>query len=123
MHDATQRFDVIVVGGGPMGLSTAYHLGKRKARTLVLEQFTFVNQLGSSAGVSRQFRIPYPDAYMVKRVKQSIPNWDELQGLTPQPLMDTVGTLVRRSVSQVDRGQYPRRRERRPRGAATRPLE
>ncbi|MBN3780530.1 MULTISPECIES: FAD-dependent oxidoreductase [Burkholderia] len=93
MHDATHRYDVIVVGGGPMGLSTAYHLGKRKARTLVLEQFTFVNQLGSSAGVSRQFRIPYPDAYMVKLVKQSIPYWDELQGLTPLPLMDTVGTL------------------------------
>ncbi|MFZ6870552.1 FAD-dependent oxidoreductase [Undibacterium sp. Di27W] len=91
--DNENHFDVVVIGGGPMGLSTAYHLSKRKARTLVLEQFTFINQLGSSAGVSRQFRIPYPDEYMVKLVKQSIPYWDELQSLTPVPLMDKVGTL------------------------------
>lgn len=91
--NSDQHFDVVVIGGGPMGLSTAYHLSKRKARTLVLEQFTWLNQLGSSAGVSRQFRIPYPDAYMVKLVKQSIPYWEELQSLTPVSLMDEVGTL------------------------------
>ncbi|MFZ6722412.1 FAD-dependent oxidoreductase [Undibacterium sp. Ji49W] len=91
--NSDKHFDVIVIGGGPMGLSTAWHLSKRKVTTLVLEQFTFINQLGSSAGVSRQFRIPYPDEYMVKLVKQSIPFWDELQSLTPAPLMDEVGTL------------------------------
>ncbi|MFM2343690.1 MAG: hypothetical protein RLZZ210_298 [Pseudomonadota bacterium] len=90
-HD--EHYDVIVIGGGPMGLSTAYHLSKRNTKTLVLEQFTLLNQLGSSAGVSRQFRIPYPEEYMVKLVKQSIPFWDELQSLTPVPLMDKVGTL------------------------------
>jgi sarcosine oxidase/sarcosine oxidase/L-pipecolate oxidase len=84
---------VIVIGGGPMGLSTAFHLSKRKSRTLVLEQFTFFNQLGSSAGMSRQFRLPYPEAYMVKLVKQSIPFWEELESLTPTTLRDKVGTL------------------------------
>lgn len=76
-----------------MGLSATYHLSKRNTRTLMLEQFTFFNQLGSSAGVSRQFRIPYPEEYMVKLVKQSVPFWDELQSLTPAPLRDKVGTL------------------------------
>lgn len=84
---------MIVIGGGPIGLSTAYHLSKRRIRTLVLEQFTFFNQLGSSAGVSRQFRIPYPEEYMVKLVKQSEPYWEELQSLTPVLLRDKVGTL------------------------------
>ena len=88
-----RQYDVIVIGGGPMGLSTAFHLSKRKVRTLLLEQFTFFNQLGSSAGMSRQFRLPYPEAYMVKLVKQSIPFWDELQSLTPTTLLDKVGTL------------------------------
>src|ERR1041385_56808 len=88
-----RNYDVIVIGGGPMGLSTAFHLSRRKARTLLLEQFTFFNQLGSSAGMSRQFRLPYPEAYMVKLVKQSIPFWDELQSLTPTTLLDKVGTL------------------------------
>ena len=87
------HYDVIVIGGGPIGQAAAYHLGLRKAKTLVLEQFTFGNQLGSSAGVSRQFRIPYPEQYMVKLVKQAIPFWDELQSRTPVPLRDKVGTL------------------------------
>lgn len=86
-------YDVIVVGGGPIGQSSAYHLSKRGVRTLLVEQFNFGNQLGSSAGVSRQFRIPYPEQYMVKLVKQSIPFWDELQSLTPVSLRDKVGTL------------------------------
>ena len=60
---------------------------------LLVEQFNFGNQLGSSAGVSRQFRLPYPQQYMVKLVKQSIPFWDELQSLTPVRLRDKVGTL------------------------------
>ena len=93
MENSKAHYDVIVIGGGPIGLSTAYHLSKRNTRTLVLEQFTFFNQLGSSAGVSRQFRIPYPEEYMVKLVKQSIPFWDELQSLTPTQLRDKVGTL------------------------------
>ncbi|MFC5873113.1 sarcosine oxidase/sarcosine oxidase / L-pipecolate oxidase [Chryseobacterium arachidis] len=88
-----ENYDVIVIGGGAIGLATAYHLGKRKANTLVLEQFTFVNQLGSSAGVSRQFRIPYPDQYMVQMALDSQPYWDELQKETETPLLDKVGTL------------------------------
>ncbi|WP_300566334.1 FAD-dependent oxidoreductase [Flavobacterium sp.] len=86
-------YDVIVIGGGAIGLATAQHLGKRKAKTLVLEQFTFVNQLGSSAGVSRQFRIPYPDEYMVQMALDAEPYWDELQKQTDATLMDKVGTL------------------------------
>lgn len=86
-------YDAIIVGGGPIGQAAAFALGRRGARSLVLEQFTFGNQLGSSAGVSRQFRLPYPQRYMVKLVKQSIPFWEELQSLTPVPLMDKVGTL------------------------------
>lgn len=88
-----QNYDVIVIGGGAIGLATAYHLGKRKAKTLVLEQFTFVNQLGSSAGVSRQFRIPYPEEYMVQMALDSEPYWDELQKHTDRKLLDKVGTL------------------------------
>jgi len=93
MADVQQVYDVIVIGGGPIGQASAYHLAKQQAKTLVLEQYTFKNQLGSSAGVSRQFRIPYPDQYMVQMALDSQPYWDELQALSSVPLRDTVGTL------------------------------
>jgi glycine/D-amino acid oxidase-like deaminating enzyme len=88
-----KNYDVIVVGGGAMGLSTAYHLAKNKTKTLVLERFRFLNEFGSSAGVSRQFRIPYPEPYMVQMVLDSVPWWQELQGKTDKQLLDKVGTL------------------------------
>lgn len=93
MPKTKKNYEVIVIGGGAMGLSTAYHLSKKKTNTLVLEQFRFINQLGSSAGVSRQFRIPYPESYMVQMVLDSEPYWDELQSHTPVKLLDKVGTL------------------------------
>lgn len=93
MESNENHYDVIVIGGGAMGLATAFHLNKRKSKTLVLEQFTFKNQLGSSAGISRQFRIPYPDAYMVQMALDSEPYWDELQKYTRKTLLDRVGTL------------------------------
>ena len=93
MTQNKMTFDVIVIGGGAMGLSTAYHLAKRGVSSLVLEQADFFNQSGSSAGVSRQFRIPYPDRYMVKMVKEAVPFWEELQSHTSTRLLDKVGTL------------------------------
>ncbi|CAM3969459.1 MULTISPECIES: hypothetical protein [Flavobacterium] len=62
MRKNESHYKVIVVGEGAMGLISAYQLNNREVKTLVLEQFTFKNQLGSLAGVSRQFRIPYLDA-------------------------------------------------------------
>lgn len=93
MKTPETHYDVVITGGGAMGLATAWQLSKRKVKVLVLEQFTFMNQLGSSAGVSRQYRIPYPEDYMVKMALEAQPYWDELQTQAPVALMDKVGTL------------------------------
>ena len=92
-HTPTNH-EVIVIGGGSLGLAAAYELGKKGVDTLVLEHFTFLNDKGSSAGVSRQFRVPYPDKYMVQMAMDAREYWAELQEHSPEePLMAKVGTL------------------------------
>lgn len=43
------HFDVIVLGVGSMGSSTCYHLAKRGAKVLGLEQFRIPHERGSMA--------------------------------------------------------------------------
>ena len=52
-------YDVIVVGVGAMGSSACYHLAKRGARVLGLEQFDIPHARGSSHGQSRMIRMAY----------------------------------------------------------------
>jgi len=53
---ATGLYDVVVVGGGPVGLSAAYEVAKTGAKVVVLEQNNFFNQAGSSGDLARMFR-------------------------------------------------------------------
>ena len=46
MSDFT--YDVIIVGGGPIGLSAAYQCLKKQQSVLLIEKFSFHNDYGSS---------------------------------------------------------------------------
>ncbi len=56
---AQKEYDVVVVGGGPIGLATAYEVAKTGASVIVLEQNNFFNQAGSSGDLARMFRTMY----------------------------------------------------------------
>ncbi|WP_052519674.1 FAD-dependent oxidoreductase [Archangium violaceum] len=90
---SSENYDVIVVGGGAVGLAAAYHACKDNARVLVLEQYEFINQLSSSNGATRQFRLQYAEAYMAVMVQQAIPFWDELQTHTQETLRTRAGSV------------------------------
>lgn len=49
-------YDLIVVGGGPVGLATAYEAAKDNMSVIVLEQNNFFNQAGSSGDLARMYR-------------------------------------------------------------------
>lgn len=88
-----KQYDVIVIGGGPMGLATAAELSKTDKSTLLIEQYNFINQKGSSAGMSRQFRVQYAQKYMAELAVESIRYWDALQETTNDELIGKVGSL------------------------------
>ncbi len=87
------NYDVIVIGGGPMGLATATELSNSNKQILLIEQYNFINQKGSSAGLSRQFRVQYTQKYMAQLALDSIDHWKRLQITTTDVLVNPVGSL------------------------------
>jgi sarcosine oxidase / L-pipecolate oxidase len=73
-------FDVIVVGGGTIGLSAAYHAATRGLRTLLLEQFpNFGDGRASSGGASRIFRLMHSPSHMVQLAEVALALWQEIE--------------------------------------------
>ncbi len=58
-HDLPQTVDILIIGGGVMGVSAAYHLAKRRAgRILLLEKDPFLGQGATgkcAGGIRHQF--------------------------------------------------------------------
>ena len=76
--------DVVVVGGGVIGMSTAFHLARRGLRVTVLERdHICAGTTGQSGGVVRQH---YSHAFTARLAKESLEvfhHWGELIGGDP----------------------------------------
>ncbi len=95
----SERFDVIVVGGGAMGTAAARQLALRGRRTLLLERHTLGHALGSSGGPTRIFRYVYDDPGYVRMARAARAPWDELQDASGEELLRVTGGI------DVDRGR------------------
>jgi len=87
-------YDVIVIGVGAMGSSACYHLARRGASVLGLEQFAIGHDRGSSHGQSRMIRMAYyehPDYVPLLRRAYSL--WHELEAASDQKLLYITGGL------------------------------
>ncbi|KAH6623319.1 hypothetical protein F5144DRAFT_582947 [Chaetomium tenue] len=76
---ADRVYDVVVVGGGAIGLAAAYEVAKTNASVLVLEQNNFFNQAGSSGDLARMFRTMYTEEFMAVLAKEALGLWDDLE--------------------------------------------
>jgi monomeric sarcosine oxidase len=89
-----KSFDVIVVGGGVMGLSSAWQLLTLGHKVLVLDQFPIPNEIGSSHGGSRITRTAYFEhPNYVPLLQEAHQLWEELQDATSRNLVNWVGGL------------------------------
>lgn len=88
-------YDVIIIGGGAIGLSAAYNLASRpeKPSVLVLEQFSFFNDAGSSNDVCRFYRTAYSEEYMMKLAYDTYPLWQDLEKEAAETLVYMCGLL------------------------------
>ena len=84
---------VVVVGAGVHGLAAARALARRGREVVVLERFRLGHTRGSSHGVSRVFRLSYPEAEYVRLAQEAREGWRELEQEAGEELLRTTGTL------------------------------
>lgn len=89
----TTDYDAIIIGGGGMGSAAAYHIAQTKARTLLLEQFSFDHQYGSSNDHTRIIRYAYDHIAYIELARATYPLWRDLELKSGRQLYQQTGGL------------------------------
>lgn len=85
--------DVLVVGGGAMGLATAWQLARRGTDVRLVEQYGPGHHEGASHGATRNFNPAYAEPELVELLGESLRLWRELEAETRTTLLDLVGIV------------------------------
>lgn len=88
--------DVVVVGAGIHGRSTAWALARRGLHVLHLDRFPAGHTAGSSHGATRMIRRAYPNPIWDPFVDAAYRAWDALGEIAGERLVETVGGLYSR---------------------------
>jgi sarcosine oxidase len=94
--------DVVVIGAGAAGASTAWHLARRDRDVVVLERFARGHACGSSHGSTRIFRVAYRDALYSRLAAESIPAWRTLEQESGETLLEQTGQLDHGFTPAID---------------------
>lgn len=89
----TRDADIVVVGAGITGASTARALAQAGRGVLLVEQFEPGHDRGSSHGTSRIFRLSYPDQHFVRLAQGALQTWRELEAECGEQLIVPTGAL------------------------------
>lgn len=84
---------IVVVGGGAMGLATAWQLTRRGERPIVLERFSRGHTRGASHGETRNFNTAYTDAHYLDLLARAREGWDDLGIVEGEPILRLHGLV------------------------------
>ncbi|MEM9950477.1 MAG: N-methyl-L-tryptophan oxidase [Chloroflexota bacterium] len=88
-----QKTDVIVLGGGIVGASTAYALVNKGKSVRLVDQYQAGHKRGSSHGDGRVVRFNYTEAIYVEMAMHAYKAWDDLSSRVGDPLIKRTGLL------------------------------
>src|SRR5262245_23317058 len=81
----------VIIGAGAMGSAAAYHLARRGEPLVLIEQFPFGHDRGSSHGAARITRHSYADVRYARLMPAAFQAWRELEADGGQPLYIRTG--------------------------------
>lgn len=100
--------DLVVIGGGVMGLFTAYHASERFDRIVVLERRRVGDPTTASFGRTRSYRSDYLDPAYARFAREALRLWNEFETQTGTAALVRCGcmNIAKRSVTPDLRSTY-----------------
>jgi sarcosine oxidase len=97
-----QAADLVVVGGGAMGLATAWHAAGPGRRVVVVERFALGHHRGASHGGERIFRHAHTERAYVDMALAADEGWQRLERLSGRRLIERVGCVEHGPQAELD---------------------
>ena len=92
-EDREDRQDLVIIGGGVMGLYTAYAASQFTNKITILEKLTIGNQKAASFSYTRSIRNDYLDPMYARLAYEARTLWQELERHSAEPFIIDCGCL------------------------------
>ncbi|WP_454294285.1 FAD-dependent oxidoreductase [Salana multivorans] len=99
-----EQVRVVVVGGGAMGLATAWSLVRRGVRPIVLERFGRGHHEGASHGATRNYNDAYAEDHYLDLLTRAREGWEALSIPGEEPLLRLHGLVTHGSGPDLGGG-------------------
>ena len=98
---AADPLDLVIIGGGIMGLFTAYHAAQRFTAVTVLERGRIGDPATASYGLTRSFRRDYLDAGYARLADEAMTLWADFEADTGTEVLVRCGcmNIAKRSIT------------------------